>query len=59
MTSWFKLGVSVVAITPGMTAAIERAKVKQIEDWIAANPRQARQLSKDVVAGRYGDIRAP
>jgi hypothetical protein len=55
----FLLGTaSLVALTPGMIAATERAKVKQIEDWIAAHPEQARQLSKQVEAGKYGDLRA-
>lgn len=49
--------VSYMALSSGMIAAEEKARVLQIDSWIKEHPQKARELSAAVEAGKYGDVR--
>ena len=54
--SWLMVSVSEGAIAYGMTGAELAEKQRRIEDWIAAHPQEARRLSREVEAGKYGAL---
>lgn len=56
--TWLLYGVATVGLAPGMMAAELAEKKRRIEGWIATHPQDARRLSKEVEAGRHGNLGA-
>lgn len=56
--SWLMFGTAEVGLVSGMVAAELRQREKEAAEWIAAHQEQARELSKQVERGDFGNLRA-